>query len=394
MAEIAIIVEPNFSAVHVGVRRVIQHHWIDLMKKGHNVSLITFANSNFFGATPLGELFQLSKQDRAPTSLPKPDWAVTDGESLEIPSGISISNRVVQIRNWNFDKKIDICKFERTIITNPWMIAQEGFPRNLEFSDGLIHDTIPNQLARSELNFGQFVPVFPFARQHSFGFDFMVDRVERIVSNSEATKNDFLTEYPDIDRSRLSVAIPFTSLKRQVPEIEKTRSKTITILNSLDPRKNFGAIRRTLLSHPNIGEFRIQVIGAARMQDQDTHGFLTSLGEKSESLYWYRQPTDYQLSILLSNSDLLFFPSFYEGLGLPVLEAQSQGIPALTSDTPALAEINQNPDLITNASDTLGMMNSIELVMTKNSNIIYGESLVQKQDQFLAGRTSLVSSLP
>lgn len=389
MANVALIVEPNFSDIHVGVRRVIQHHWIDLMDKGHDVSLVTYSNSDFFEATPLGEIFQISKQDRAPKSFPVPDWKVIDGESSVIPSGVSTSSRSSQIRKWNFDKKIDIRKFDRTIITNPWMISHEGFPRNSEFSDGLIHDTIPNQLARSELNFGLYVPVYEFARQHAIGFDFMVNNVERITSNSLATKNDFLSEYQNIQHSRLSVAIPFTPLPRQVVDKDKSQTNTITVLNSLDPRKNFGAIRQTLLSHPSIGELKIQVIGAARMHDQDTHEFLTSLGKKSDSLHWYKQPTDFQLSLLLANSDLLFFPSFYEGLGLPVLEAQSQGIPVLTSDTPALVEINQNSQLITKASDTEAMITAIDIALKKTSNIIVGESLVQKQLSFLAGRTSL-----
>ena len=43
---------------------------------------------------------------------------------------------------------------------------------------------------------------------------------------------------------------------------------------------------------------------------------------------------------LLRNADGFLFPSLYEGFGLPVLEAQSVGIPVLTSDTSSLPEVS------------------------------------------------------
>lgn len=42
---------------------------------------------------------------------------------------------------------------------------------------------------------------------------------------------------------------------------------------------------------------------------------------------------------LYKGATALTFPSYYEGFGLPVLEAQSLGIPVLTSDTSALPEV-------------------------------------------------------
>ena len=42
---------------------------------------------------------------------------------------------------------------------------------------------------------------------------------------------------------------------------------------------------------------------------------------------------------LLKNADIFLFPTFYEGFGLPVLEAQSVGVPVVCSNTSSLPEI-------------------------------------------------------
>lgn len=51
---------------------------------------------------------------------------------------------------------------------------------------------------------------------------------------------------------------------------------------------------------------------------------------------------------LLKNADVFVFPSFYEGFGIPVLEAQIAGVPVIASNTSSLPEILGNSALFTN----------------------------------------------
>ena len=51
---------------------------------------------------------------------------------------------------------------------------------------------------------------------------------------------------------------------------------------------------------------------------------------------------------LLRNADVFVFPSFYEGFGFPVLEAQAAGIPVVASDVSSLPEILKDSALLIN----------------------------------------------
>ncbi len=58
-----------------------------------------------------------------------------------------------------------------------------------------------------------------------------------------------------------------------------------------------------------------------------------------------------EVSALYKKAKALTFPSFYEGFGLPILEAQSLGVPVLTSNTSSLPEVAGDSALCVNPCD-------------------------------------------
>jgi glycosyltransferase involved in cell wall biosynthesis len=60
---------------------------------------------------------------------------------------------------------------------------------------------------------------------------------------------------------------------------------------------------------------------------------------------------DADLALLFNAADLLLFPSFYEGFGLPLLEAFACGLPVVTSNVSVLPEVAGDAALLVNPHD-------------------------------------------
>lgn len=80
-----------------------------------------------------------------------------------------------------------------------------------------------------------------------------------------------------------------------------------------------------LVGKPGFGYERIQL----KIQDSRFQIHIRESGYVTEEEKW----------VLLRNTDVFLFPTLYEGFGIPVLEAQSVGVPVVTSDVSSLPEI-------------------------------------------------------
>ena len=69
--------------------------------------------------------------------------------------------------------------------------------------------------------------------------------------------------------------------------------------------------------------------------------------------------SDGQIAAALSRSRAMLFPSFAEGLGIPMLEANAAGLKVIASDLPALREIAADDTVFLNPLDGPGWREAI-----------------------------------
>jgi len=67
-----------------------------------------------------------------------------------------------------------------------------------------------------------------------------------------------------------------------------------------------------------------------------------------------------ELALFYSAADLFVFPSFYEGFGLPVLEAMTCGCPVAASDTSSIPEVTGGAAVLLPPGDVDAWANTVK----------------------------------
>jgi glycosyltransferase involved in cell wall biosynthesis len=266
--------------------------------------------------------------------------------SFQPPLGLRVENREVNERyyaDWLSARGADgvlvlsHCEGPEAVV--PWFCGAR--PRVF----GIAYDVIP--LLYSEHYLGDFATAHWYA--HRFRH---LLRCDALLAISEATARDVRTlggdEAPLVVNiggavDPLFAPLPPSDLAvrgRQIRERFGLHRDFLLYVGAPDYRKNLlGAIRAFAalsLDHRAVLEFAV----VCRMKPAEQTSFMETarqLGVAS-ALRFISSADDEDLRALYQMCRLFFFPSLYEGLGLPVLEALHCGAPVATSDCSSLPE--------------------------------------------------------
>ena len=82
----------------------------------------------------------------------------------------------------------------------------------------------------------------------------------------------------------------------------------------------------------------------------------------------YLSISDEEINKVYAKSDILVFPSLYEGFGMPIIEANYVGIPVITSNISPMKEISKNSSLLFNPLKYYDLKNKL-ILLIKNSEV-------------------------
>jgi alpha-1,3-rhamnosyl/mannosyltransferase len=84
------------------------------------------------------------------------------------------------------------------------------------------------------------------------------------------------------------------------------------------------------------------------------------IGELKGRVFWLRYAPESLLPALYAGAQATIYPSWYEGFGLPALEALATGTPLVTSTAPSLVEIAAGVARQADADDIDGLAAAID----------------------------------
>lgn len=366
------IVEPDFLKLHIGVLRVLMHYYKCLRNLKHSVD---------FATPKTGKLF-LGKLNISPVPIEerqtqeKPFWT---SESKTKEKEKEKENETTNIF-WT-EQTVNPFDYEVNLISNPWVCAL-GLPI-LPNAIGIIYDMVPTLIACGILKLPVPIDIYHFAKEHDIGYCYYLANVKKITCISNSTKSDFCKLYKTANyHGSIITDIPFndtnTKLSSNDPDL-----KNLILVNVLDWRKNFLNTEKVLTTAASTSSVNVCIIGKERIPMKEAIGFMERLTKAGAKVEWYRNAGQDLLTSKYLDSSVLLFPSLYEGLGLPVLEAQSFGLPAITSNNSSTIEINMNKNLCFDTDDIGGMAKSICEVLEKTSQHKSGQELKNIFQNFL-----------
>ena len=191
-------------------------------------------------------------------------------------------------------------------------------------------------------------------------------RADVVIAVSESTARD-VQEFFDMDRSKIDVVSHGVSPKLRpmgTEERSEARSRLrlperfILFVGTIEPRKNL----ETLLDAWVLMRDRpdLVVVGSWGWRYEAIRDKMARLGPRlhhHESVEPDELPAYYNLARVLAH------PAWYEGFGLPPLEAMACGTPVVVADTSSLPEVVQDAGLLVPAGDPEQWRKALERVL-------------------------------
>jgi glycosyltransferase involved in cell wall biosynthesis len=203
-----------------------------------------------------------------------------------------------------------------------------------------------------------------FARFYSLLIPRLIRRAKTIITVSMFSKQEIVRILGTADQKihLISCAISSTlmgDLSSPVHLPFPIPGKYILAVGSIEPRKNLRSLIEAFRQRHD-KEVHLVVVGSRNKVFADSQ--IRQNAEADSSIHFTGYVSDSQLVHLYRNAELFVYPSFYEGFGMPPLEAMGHGCPVIVSDIPAHREVCSEAAVYVNPGSVSSILAGIEKV--------------------------------
>ncbi len=261
----------------------------------------------------------------------------------------------VNIPNILSDKGIDI-----------YHVPQNGVGLSLEKACPSIitlHDVIPYRLPETVSK--RYIKIF------SENIPSIVEACEGIITVSNFSKQDIMKAF---NYTEDKIQVTYLAAESIYKPMDKTFSKAflkrkyalenkyILYVGGFSPRKNISGLIRAYSIFADKYNVKLVIAGTRGKSYEDYLELVQNLKITDKVVFPGFIPTQ-DLPFFYSGAEVFVYPSFYEGFGLPPVEAMACGTPVISSNVTSMPEIIGDAGILVDPKDVIELSKAIEGVL-------------------------------
>jgi glycosyltransferase involved in cell wall biosynthesis len=199
--------------------------------------------------------------------------------------------------------------------------------------------------------------------------NYSVERADRLVADSEFVRQELLALFQLSPAKVIAIALGVDASFRQHGSRELAAvmgrhglaaGSYLLSVGTIEPRKNLAGLLRAYgqLDQPLRRRYPLVVAGGYGWNSGALMAEIRRLRLSGEVIYLDYVP-EQELPAIYAGATAFCYFSFYEGFGLPVLEAMSSGVPVVCANTSALPELVADAGLQVDPHDDRAMAGAL-----------------------------------
>ena len=264
--------------------------------------------------------------------------------------------KIIGTRTGHFWEQLDLPKYLKSVDSPLLINLANTAPLFYKNKISTLHDIAfvryPDSFSRT------------FRYSYQLAIPFILRSSKKVITVSEFSKSEICDVYK-VDKEKVTVIHNAVSdvfkEKQNIADKATPDEPYIMAVSSINHQKNFHGLidAFTLLNQES---HQLYIIGSLNKNFAEPD--LINKINSDARIKLLGRVSDEELARLYAGASAFVYPSFYEGFGIPPLEAQASGCPVIVSNVASLPEVCGNSALYCSPFEVTDIANKIQLMIS------------------------------